>query len=124
MMISDDKAYIRWKKWMELGSKTGCHQRADRSFFIKGYQMPVCARCTGVFIGYLLAIPIFFLVGFKKLISVAGAVSLLIDWLIQAAGFKESTNLRRAITGIVGGFGIVSFQLFLLQKVSKLRLNK
>ncbi|MCB7430270.1 DUF2085 domain-containing protein, partial [Erysipelatoclostridium ramosum] len=29
-----------------------CHQKAERSFFIHGYQCPVCARCSGLYIGY------------------------------------------------------------------------
>ena len=28
-----------------------CHQLPDRSFFIDGWQMPVCARCTGLYLG-------------------------------------------------------------------------
>src|SRR5918994_6016912 len=27
-----------------------CHQLPDRSFFIDGRQLPVCARCTGLYI--------------------------------------------------------------------------
>jgi uncharacterized membrane protein len=27
-----------------------CHQRPDRSFFIDGHQLPVCARCTGLYL--------------------------------------------------------------------------
>ena len=28
-----------------------CHQRAERSFFLFGVPLPVCARCTGIYIG-------------------------------------------------------------------------
>ncbi len=28
-----------------------CHQLPDRSFFIDGRQLPVCARCTGLYLG-------------------------------------------------------------------------
>jgi len=27
-----------------------CHQRPDRSFFVDGHQLPVCARCTGLYL--------------------------------------------------------------------------
>ena len=46
-----------WIKSMEWCSKYwGCHQMPERSFFFKGYQFPVCARCTGMIVGYFLSI--------------------------------------------------------------------
>ena len=35
-----------------IGNHSGCHQMPERSFFYKGKQFPVCARCTGVIIGF------------------------------------------------------------------------
>ena len=32
-----------------------CHQRPERSFYLWSHQMPVCARCTGIYIGAALA---------------------------------------------------------------------
>jgi hypothetical protein len=32
-----------------------CHQVAGRSFYLWGVQMPVCARCTGIYVGGALA---------------------------------------------------------------------
>ena len=37
---------------MAVGHRAGCHQRADRSFYWKGRKFPLCARCTGVLVGY------------------------------------------------------------------------
>lgn len=119
LKFTGDKAYRLWKKWMKLGEKTGCHQRADRSFYVKGYQLPVCARCTGVIIGYLIAVPIFFLLGFSKTASISGMLALFTDWLLQASEILESTNRRRLATGIAGGFGAMSFQLLLIKKLIK-----
>jgi hypothetical protein len=28
-----------------------CHQRPERSFYVWAHQMPVCARCTGIYAG-------------------------------------------------------------------------
>ena len=33
-----------------------CHQRPERSFFLGSHQMPVCARCTGIYIGAAVAV--------------------------------------------------------------------
>lgn len=107
----------QWMKLMLYGEKLGCHQRPDRSFFPGGYQMPVCARCTGVIIGYLLAIPLFFLFSFSRVISLAGCGAMLLDWGLQAMKIKESTNNRRLFTGLFGGYGFMSFQLWFVTVV-------
>ena len=92
---------------MEVGAMTGCHQMPERSFFVRGYQFPVCARCTGVFLGKLIAD---IMLIFKKVLSpVAALVMLLImgaDWFAQRIGLLESTNPRRFVTGILGGMGV------------------
>jgi len=92
----------------ELIAKLGCHQRPDRSFFFRGYQFPVCARCTGVLLGQTLSI-IFIIIGFSPniIICVIGAMIMFIDWLIQYKFNIESTNLRRLITGTMCGFGLM-----------------
>jgi uncharacterized membrane protein len=33
-----------------------CHQRPERSFFIDGHQLPVCARCTGLYVSALIGL--------------------------------------------------------------------
>ncbi|MDF2612017.1 MAG: hypothetical protein K0R92_3491 [Lachnospiraceae bacterium] len=115
--VKQQKAYRRWKKWMQWGEKTGCHQMPERSFFINGYQMPLCSRCFGVIIGYILAIPIFLVMGFIKSLSFAGCLIMFVDWFIQFVGIRKSTNTRRLITGIPGGFGIMSIQLNFIKKL-------
>lgn len=97
-----------WIKSMNIGSRLGCHQRADRSFFVRGYQFPVCARCTGVTVGYIAAL-IMIIAGVRLnwiwILALCGVMGL--DWGIQRIGLKESNNIRRLITGIVGGIGVL-----------------
>ena len=88
---------------------TFCHRIPERSFFWKGKQFPVCARCTGIHIGYL-RMPIFFF-GFATLniwISLFLMLPTYLDGTIQAVFNYESTNLRRVITGFFGGIGSMS----------------
>lgn len=40
-----------------------CHQRPERSFFLWAHQMPVCARCAGIYAGAALGALVF---GFRK----------------------------------------------------------
>ena len=89
----------------------GCHQRPERSFFVRGYQMPVCARCEGELIGILAAlIAIWF---FRPPYWVMAVIMLpmIADGLIQGLTKYESTNWRRLITGILFGFGITMIAL-------------
>ena len=65
----------------------GCHCRPDRSFFYKGRQFPICARCTGELVGMLLS-PVW-LIAFG-----------LPDW-------RQSGNLRRLVTGMLFGFALI-----------------
>lgn len=98
-----------WIKAMELGALGGCHQRPERSFFIGSYQFPVCARCTGVFLGQS-AMLAMLLCGKKPGVGLSAAMLLAMgaDWFAQYAGICESTNPRRFITGILGGAGIMA----------------
>ena len=98
-----DKETKTWLKWMRLGKLYGCHQRADRSFFINGWQMPVCARCLGVAISTPIAVILFFIHRISVSVAFIMAAVMLVDWTIQFVGLLPSTNIRRLITGIIGG---------------------
>lgn len=105
----------KWIKMMEYGRRLGCHQMPERSFFIKGYQFPVCARCTGAILSFFIAIVLFF----KKRIPIGMCFALssvmLIDWGLQYLEIKESNNTRRFVTGFVGGFGYFTAWLHLFR---------
>lgn len=100
-----------------FGTYAGCHQLPERSFFIKSYQFPVCARCTGVLIGYILCPILHFVLGTNLIICILGCLIMFIDWFIQYLDIKESTNVRRLITGILGGYGVLGTQLLCLKSI-------
>ena len=112
-----------WVKLMHIGGRIGCHQRADRSFFYKGYQFPVCARCTGVIIGYIASVITIAFILPDLLLGLIFCGIMFIDWFIQFVKIKESTNIRRLITGVLGGYGIVvcefNILLILLMLIDK-----
>ena len=101
-----------------------CHRKPERSFFYNGKQFPVCARCTGIYIGY---ISIFIFAVFRVYIPVLWSVILmlptLIDGLTQAYCNRESNNWLRLITGIMFGVGISSLVAILAKLTSVLILT-
>ena len=98
-----------WAFLMRLGNRCGCHQREDRSFKIKGWQFPVCSRCTGILTGQLLCIIIYLTgVTIPILWSLLFLLIMFLDWFIQFKNIKESTNIRRFITGNLAGIAQIS----------------
>ena len=98
-----------WAFFMRLGNRCGCHQREDRSFNIKGWQFPICSRCTGILTGQVIGI-ILYLCN-KKIPFYIDLIFLTImfcDWFIQFKNIKESTNIRRFITGNLAGIAQMS----------------
>ncbi|MCR9252839.1 MAG: DUF2085 domain-containing protein [bacterium] len=86
-----------------------CHRMPSRSFFYKGKQFPVCARCTGIHIGYLLyPLFLFDLMYLNLLVSICLILPTYIDGSIQMIFDIESKNYRRLITGLMAGVGTVS----------------
>ncbi|KUF34349.1 MULTISPECIES: DUF2085 domain-containing protein [Lysinibacillus] len=85
-----------------------CHQRPDRSFHYKGRKLPLCARCTGMAVGYLLSIILVILLGIFDLWIIALLIlPMAIDGTGQLFGKWTSNNNRRFLTGLIGGIGII-----------------
>lgn len=101
-----------------------CHQRPDRSFFFRGRQFPVCARCTGFIVGTLVfcifsyLVPIFYNYQLFYL-SIILQLPYIIDGTTQYFDLRESNNNLRFVTGFIGAFGLIImariFKIILLQ---------
>ena len=114
---------ILYQKIMSIGKIAGCHQLPERSFFALGYQFPVCARCTGVFVGNVSAYIIFFTYIIPMQLCLVCCTIIFIDWLIQYIGICESTNSRRLITGVIGGYGLSTLYCITVKYIIQFILN-
>ena len=88
-----------------------CHRKPERSFFIRGHQFPVCARCTGFYISLFLYFTYthFYYVDYNPLllsIAILFLVPAGIDGTTQLFELRESNNVLRLITGLMGGLGL------------------
>ena len=101
-----------------------CHQIPERSFWILGNPVAVCARCLGIYVGLFLGAIGFSL--FRKLrygspisplLVIAALMPLGIDWSLTYFGFWENTDLSRFATGSILG---ISCGLTLTQSVISL----
>jgi uncharacterized membrane protein len=95
-----------------------CHQLPDRSFYLFGHQMPLCSRCTGIWLGSLLYCLYLIIAGKRgtdkpiKLSSFILLIApLLIDGGTQALGWRVSDNLLRPATGILFGWACTALAL-------------
>lgn len=91
-----------------------CHRIPERSFFIKGRQFPVCARCTGFYTGLAIYLIYNYFYGHNYdlntlILSIILMIPVAIDGLTQYFGPRESTNPLRFITGLIGGIGLIIF---------------
>jgi uncharacterized membrane protein len=93
-----------------------CHQIAERSFYVAGHPLAVCARCAGVYAGFALCLLLYPLVrslrrtdaprrGWLVVITLPTAV----DFLINFTGLWHNTHSSRALTGAWLGAGAVFF---------------
>ena len=102
---------------------TLCHRLPDRTFCVKGHYFPVCSRCTGFYLGafsYFLYVYFNFIEYTPSIIFIAFLMLIptFMDGSTQLFGFRESNNLLRLITGLIGGIGLAilikAFKYFIL----------
>ncbi len=98
-----------------------CHQMAERSFILEGKQLPVCARCTGIYSGIFFSMAFFWIFGrlkgnkpYSKWGMIIGALAFLpisIDGFFSYLGFWESNQFLRVVTGALAGTSFTGFLL-------------
>lgn len=107
---------------MEILERIGyavCHQLPEKSIFIEGKQLPVCARDTGIYFGSLLSL--FFILFSRRRRSNSIPVPYIsftfvffmllmgVDAVSSYVGFRETTNSIRLLTGLLVGISLPLF---------------
>lgn len=110
-------ASMRWRGLFRIL----CHGIVERSFFLFDVPMPICARCTGIYIGMLAGMLAFLGIPWLRervvrIIAIAAATPLAIDGLTQLAQLRTSTNPLRLSTGLLAGF---FFGLWILSAIER-----
>jgi uncharacterized membrane protein len=90
-----------------------CHQMTDRSFAFGGMALPVCARCTGLFLGFALTLAALLVIYRRDAVrppswKTTGLMFLLVlpmllDGVSSYAGLRQTSNAVRLATGSLAG---------------------
>jgi uncharacterized membrane protein len=84
-----------------------CHQRSERSFHLAGVQLPVCGRCTGLYVSGAVGAMIAWVVSRRprvprrtRAILIAAALPTAFSVSLEFVGLLHSSNTLRAITAL------------------------
>lgn len=99
-----------------------CHQLEERSFIIGGSPLPLCARCTGIYLGVLGSILYLWVrkkwtynwISKKNGLCLGIALSIgLADSFTSYIGWRESNNVVRLLTGSMMGMAVPILMLII-----------
>ncbi len=108
-----------------------CHQLSERSLRLGNIVIPVCARCHGLYMGFLVAAIVLFLMYRKReaglpprgviIVLVLFIVSTLADGLLSYLGIIETNNNVRLITGFLcmASIAAILYPVFVFQYFNK-----
>jgi uncharacterized membrane protein len=100
--------------WLGYGL---CHQIPARSLFGGGVQLPVCARDTGIYVGFVLSLLVMAALdrGRRRselppmpVLAIGGALVLAMAWdgVTSYAGLRATSNDLRLATGLMCGWAL------------------
>ena len=121
LFIITPSLYDSTTTWKRVGALTWlffgltCHQIPERSFHLFGHPFAVCARCTGIYFGFLLSViiyPIFKKWGRHKLPSWKwlfwAALPAGLEFILSKLGILDTGLILKSVSGIIIG-GTVAF---------------
>lgn len=92
-----------------------CHRLPSRTLRFKGRYFPVCARCTGIYLGALFTLLLRYfpiltpskdLEKYLFFIPLILMIPTLVDGTTQLLRWRESNNFLRVVTGLLCGIGL------------------
>jgi uncharacterized membrane protein len=105
-----------------LPFKLVCHGMVSRCLTLWNAPMPICARCTGIYVGLLMGILAFVMfwkridAGLARWFVMIAVLPIGIDGITQALGLRESTNPLRLVTGLTVAFAFGIWVLAAIQR--------
>jgi len=97
-----------------------CHQIPNRSLYIDGSPIAVCARCTAVYIAGWVVLILYFLRGkirlFPGYLYLLCTAPMILDFILEKMSIYHNLTAVRLITG--GLFGLTLFHLMIVSMQS------
>jgi uncharacterized membrane protein len=111
-LTSDNPHVVSAAAFVYRGAGFICHQRASRSFHLAGVQLPVCARCAGLYVSGAVAAMAAWMFSRRPgvpantrrvvvLAAIPTALSVILEW----TGILDPTNLGRFLCALPLGAG-------------------
>lgn len=111
-----------------------CHQLEERSLFVSGEPLSVCARDTGIYIGIFSTLSYLYFSKRKTRLTIPSIkisfllllflIPLILDGFGSYLHFFQSSNSRRLVTGILFGFVLPFFLYPLILLKSPDQINE
>ena len=105
-----------WSMQWRMLFRLICHGIPSRCLLLFGVPMPICARCTAIYLGLIAGTLVFRFVPrmsemAARAIAIAAALPMALDGGTQLIRLRESTNELRVVTGLVGGIALAVWVL-------------
>ncbi len=102
-----------------LAFRVFCHGIPDRCLLLWGVPMPICARCTAIYVGLFVGLLAYSAMPWLservlRGVMFTAVVPLVIDGVTQLLHLRESTNALRFGTGLAAG---LAFGLWVLSAI-------
>jgi uncharacterized membrane protein len=122
--VAEAAVYTTLLQWFGYGL---CHQLPERSFFGGGVQVPVCARDTGIYVGFVVSMLVIAAVqrnrptGFPSAavaaLMAAFVLVMALDGVTSYAGLRVTSNVVRLVSGLMAGYAMGALSTVLLNDV-------